>query len=151
MLPKKRGVLKLVAQFPDLCLAIQSLNVRTNRLEIVLLRSILIQMQNITFPNSGMRRKQNFEIVFGLKSDTAVLTFSFSFLSAPPPSLSFSHSLEEYLVELVSEKRFLTSKMKFCERFVLCKIDPEKVFGDVLVRKQAFLDNINMDLKRRQN
>ena len=28
---------------------------------------------------------------------------------------------------------------------------PEKVFGDVLVRKQAFLDNINMDLKRRQN
>ena len=98
-----------------------------------------------------MRRKQNFEIVFGLKSDTAVLTFSFSFLSAPPPSLSFSHSLEEYLVELVSEKRFLTSKMKFCERFVLCKIHPEKVFGDVLVRKQAFLDNINMDLKRRQN
>ena len=72
MLPKKRGVLKLVAQFPNLCLAIQSLNVRTNRLEIVLLRSILIQMQNITFPNSGMRRKQNFEIVFGLKSDTAV-------------------------------------------------------------------------------
>ena len=28
---------------------------------------------------------------------------------------------------------------------------PEKVFGDVLDRKQAFLDNINMDLKRRQN
>ena len=37
--------------------------------------------------------------------------------------------------------------LKFCERFVLCKIHPEKVFGDVLVRKQAFLDNINMDLK----
>ena len=37
--------------------------------------------------------------------------------------------------------------MKFCERFVLCKIDPEKVFGDVLVRKEDFLDNINMDLK----
>ena len=34
---------------------------------------------------------------------------------------------------------------------VSCKINPEKVFGDVLVRKQAFLDNINMDLKRRQN
>ena len=29
---------------------------------------------------------------------------------------------------------------------MLCKINPEKVFGDVLVRKQAFLDNINMDL-----
>ena len=41
--------------------------------------------------------------------------------------------------------------LKFCERFVLYKIHPEKVFGDVLVRKQAFLDNINMDLKRRQN
>ena len=45
----------------------------------------------------------------------------------------------------------LVKYWKFCERFVLCKIHPEKVFGDVLVRKQAFLDNINMDLKRRQN
>ena len=34
---------------------------------------------------------------------------------------------------------------------MLCKINPEKVFGDVLVSKQAFLDNINMDLNRRQN
>ena len=41
--------------------------------------------------------------------------------------------------------------LKFCERFVLCKIHPEKGFGDVLVRKQAFLENINMDLKRSQN
>ena len=38
--------------------------------------------------------------------------------------------------------------LKICERFVLCKIHPEKVFGDVVVRKQAFLDNINMDLQR---
>ena len=38
--------------------------------------------------------------------------------------------------------------LKFFEGFVLCKIHPEKVFGDVLLRKQAFLDNINMDLKR---
>ena len=45
----------------------------------------------------------------------------------------------------------LVENLKFCERFVLCKIQPEKVFGDVLVRKQAFLDNINMDLKRMQN
>ena len=45
----------------------------------------------------------------------------------------------------------LVKNLKFCERFVLCKIHPEKVFGDVLVRKQAFLDNINTDLKRRQN
>jgi len=39
----------------------------------------------------------------------------------------------------------------FCKRFVLCKIHPEKVFGDVLVTKQAFLNNTNMDLKRTQN
>ena len=45
----------------------------------------------------------------------------------------------------------LVKNLKFCERFVLCKIQPEKVFGDVLVRQQAFLDNINMDLKRRQS
>ena len=45
----------------------------------------------------------------------------------------------------------LVKNLKFCVRFVLCKIQPEKVFGDVLVRKQAFLDNINMDLNRRQN
>ena len=44
----------------------------------------------------------------------------------------------------------LVKNLKFCKRFVLCKIHPEKVFGDILVRQQAFLDNINMDLKRRQ-
>ena len=42
-------------------------------------------------------------------------------------------------------------KLKIFEPFVLCIINPEKVFGDVLVRKEDFLDNINMDLKRRQN
>ena len=45
----------------------------------------------------------------------------------------------------------LVKIFKFSERFVLCKIHPEKVFGVVLVRKQAFLDNINMDLKTRKN
>ena len=45
----------------------------------------------------------------------------------------------------------LVKNLKFRERFVLCKIHPEKVFGEVLFRKQGFLDNINMDLKRRQN
>ena len=45
----------------------------------------------------------------------------------------------------------LVKNLKFCERFVLCKIHQEKVFGDVLVKKQAFRDTINMDLKRRQN
>ena len=41
----------------------------------------------------------------------------------------------------------LVKNLKFCERFVLSKIHPEEVFGDVMVGKQAFLDNINMDLK----
>ena len=45
----------------------------------------------------------------------------------------------------------LVKNLKFFERFVLCKIHPEKVFDDVLVNKQAFLDNTNMDLQRRQN
>ena len=64
-----------------------------------------------------MRRKQNFEIVFGLKSDTAVLTFSFSFLSSPPPSLSFSPSLAEYLVELVSEKKVFNKQDEILSTF----------------------------------
>ena len=42
------------------------------------LRVLLIQMQNISVQSSGMCRKQN----FGLKSDTAVLSFTFSFLSS---------------------------------------------------------------------
>ena len=45
----------------------------------------------------------------------------------------------------------LVKNWKFCKRFVLCKIHQEKVFGDVLARKQAVLDNINMDLKGRQS
>ena len=45
----------------------------------------------------------------------------------------------------------LVKNWKFSERFVLRKVHPEKVFGDVLVRKQAFLENINMYFKRRQN
>ena len=45
----------------------------------------------------------------------------------------------------------LVKNWKFCERFVLCKIHAEKVVDEVLVRKQAFLENINMDLKGRQN
>ena len=38
-----------------------------------------------------MRRKQNCEIVFGFKSDTAVLTFTFRFLSSPLFSLFSPH------------------------------------------------------------
>ena len=54
-------------------------------------RGILIQMQNINLQSSGMRRKQNFKIVFGFKSDTAILTFTFRFLSSPLVSLLLPH------------------------------------------------------------
>ena len=40
-------------------------------------------MQSISLRSSDMRRKQNIEIFFGFKSDTAVLTFTFRFLSSP--------------------------------------------------------------------
>ena len=43
----------------------------------------------------------------------------------------------------------VVKSLKFFERFVLSKIQPEKVFGDNIVRKQAFLDNINMHLKKK--
>ena len=39
----------------------------------------------------GMRRKQNFDIVFGFKSSTTLSTFTFRFLSFPLFSLSLPH------------------------------------------------------------
>ena len=49
------------------------------------LHGLLIQMQNISLRSLGMCRKQSVKIVFGFKSDecTAVLTFTFLFLSSP--------------------------------------------------------------------
>ena len=44
----------------------------------------------ISLRSSGMRRKQNFEIIFGFKSDTAVLTFTF--LSLLPSFFTFLSS-----------------------------------------------------------
>ena len=52
---------------------------------------LLIQMQTISLRSSGMRRKPNFEIVFGFKSDTAVSTFTFRFLSSFLFSLFLPH------------------------------------------------------------
>ena len=44
----------------------------------------------------------------------------------------------------------LVKNLKFCSPFVLYKIHRKKVFADVLVSKQAFLDNKNMDFKKRE-
>ena len=43
----------------------------------------------------------------------------------------------------------LVKNLKFCKRFFLCKIHPEKVFGDVFVREQACLDNIKNGFKKK--
>ena len=48
----------------------------------------LIQMQNISLRSSAMRRKQNFEIVFGFKSAQSSLDFHF-LLSLLPSSFTF--------------------------------------------------------------
>ena len=61
----------------------KELKLTTNRFTGRTLGGLLIQMQNISLRSSGMYRKQNFKIVFGFKSDTAVLTFTFRFLSSP--------------------------------------------------------------------
>ena len=70
-------------------------------------------MQNISLRSSGMRRKQNFDKVFGFKSDTAVLTFTFIF--SPPLFFRFScliffslagHLVGFILVGIVFRKAF---------------------------------------------
>ena len=51
----------------------------------------------------GMHGKQNFERVLGFKSDTAVLTFTFRFLSSPLLSLLVPHffSAAKHLVSFI--------------------------------------------------
>ena len=67
------------------------------------LDGLLLQMQNISLRSSGMGRKQNFEKCFGFKSDTAVLTFTFRFLSFPLFWLFLPHffSLAGHLVGFI--------------------------------------------------
>ena len=68
--------LKLVEPVFGHCLVIKTTKPFTGRT----LRGLLILMQNISVRGSGMRRK----------GDTAVLTFSFRFLSSPPLFFGFS-------------------------------------------------------------
>ena len=42
----------------------------------------------------------------------------------------------------------LVINLTLFQLFVLCITHREKVFGDVLVRKQPFLDDKNMDLRK---
>ena len=51
------------------------------------LGSVLFLMLKVSFQNSGVCRKQNFEIVLRFKSHIAVSIFAFYFLSSPNLSL----------------------------------------------------------------
>ena len=87
-----RMVFWSLSRYKELKLATKPFTGRT-------LRGLLIQMQNISLRSSGMRRKQN----FGFKSDTAVLTFTFRFLSSLLFSLFLPHffSLAGHLVGFI--------------------------------------------------
>ena len=71
--------LKLIKLFSGHCLATISQNAVC---ELSTSQSLLFQMQSISFQHLIMLRKKNFKLVFRFKSDTAVLTFIFRFLSS---------------------------------------------------------------------
>ena len=84
--------------------------------------NLLIHMQNNSLQSSQMCRKQNFKVVFGFKSGTAVLTFPFRFLL---PS-----SFPGHLVGFISE-----------DKMVYCDASNEILQKDVLLSyKQFFTD-----------
>ena len=91
------------------------------------------------------RRKQNFEIVFGFKSDTAVLTFTFRFLS----SLIFSlflplfFSLAGHLVGFVSGwEEFLGKLLGLGERKGRWALIEQDFHGDFQVNVTWFFASI---------
>ena len=62
-------------------------------------------------------------------------------------SVSKSHKVRIFLKGLVHG---LVENLTFCCPFVLYKIYRKKIFADILVRKQAFLDNTTMNFKKRE-
>ena len=96
MFEVSRGVFWSLLHYKELKLTIKPFRVCT-------LCYLLIQMQNISLRSLGMHRKQTFEIVFEFKSDTAVLTFTFRFLSSFLFSLFLPHVFffAEYLVGFI--------------------------------------------------
>ena len=73
------------------------------------------QMQNISLRSSAMHRMHNFEIE--LKSDTAVLTFTFRFLSSPSFSLFLPHffSFAGHLVGFILVGKILRKAFRILE------------------------------------
>ena len=82
-----------LSYFKELELTIKPFTGRT-------LCTLLILVQNISLQSSSMHRKQNFEIVFGFKSDTAVLTLYLS-LSLLPSFFGFSCLIFSFAGHLV--------------------------------------------------
>ena len=76
----EKHVLKLVEWFSGHCY--KELKLTTNRFTGCTLQSLLIQMQNISLRSSGMRRKENLEIVFGLTVTQQSLLLLFAFTPA---------------------------------------------------------------------
>ena len=68
-------------------------------------------------------QKQNFEIVFGFKSDTAVLTFTFRFLSSPLFSLFLPHLIVSLAGHLV---RFILVGIVFRKAFMILGLGERK-------------------------
>ena len=81
ILPKTRFEACRVVFWSLLCY--KELKLTTNPFTGRTLHGLLFQMQNISLRSLDMHRKQNFEIVLEFKSDTAVLAFTFRFLSFP--------------------------------------------------------------------
>ena len=75
----KKCVLKLVVQVFWSLSCYKELKLTIKPFTGCTLCSFLIQMQNISLGSSCTCRKQNCKMVFGFKSDTAVLTFTFHF------------------------------------------------------------------------
>ena len=74
----EKHVLKLVEWFSGHCY--KEIKLTTNRFTGCTLHGLLIQMQNISLRSSGICRKQNFKIVFGLKvtQQSWLLLFAFT-------------------------------------------------------------------------
>lgn len=89
--------------------------------------NLLIHMQNNSLRSSQMCRKQNFKVVFGFKTGTAVLTFPFRFL--------LLSSFSGHLVGFISE-----------DKIVYCDASNEILQKDVLLSyKQFFTDVLLSD------
>ena len=116
----EKHVLKLVEGFFGQCRAVEELNLPTNPFPGYTLRGLFSQV----LAKFGMRRKQNFDIVFGFKSSTTLSTFTFRFLSFPLFSLSLPHF---YYFQLAGPLvGFILVGRVFEKPFIILELDAQK-------------------------